>query len=393
MKKAITFALSFCLLVSVLFISPAKQSAAKSEIEQLQDQLKELQQEQDRIEAEKDAIDDDIDNLLSKKNAMDEELQVTNQQISIYEDIVENLERQIAVKEAEIAELQAEYDVYVDKFQARARETYERGEISYLSRIVGAEDIGQMMAKIEMAKQVAQYESTLLAKIEENAASVKELRAQLDSQRAEQQAILDSLESVRQKQSSTMSEIQDAIDTLEANQESLAAQQKKYEQMEAEIDKKISQLANPSQPYTGDELLWPVPGYSRISSGYGYREFDNAFHYAIDIPAAKGTPVIAVESGTVIYAKWVTTGGGNKIVLDHGSGLVTNYNHLSSFAVSSGQSVTKGQVIGYVGSTGFSTGNHLDFRIIYNGDFYNPSDYVNPTNSKPKKSIKDLIGG
>ena len=222
---------------------------------------------------------------------------------------------------------------------------------------------------------------------------MKELRAQLDSQRAEQQAILDSLESVRQKQSSTMSEIQDAIDTLEANQESLAAQQKKYEQMEAEIDKKISQLANPSQPYTGDELLWPVPGYSRISSGYGYREFDNAFHYAIDIPAAKGTPVIAVESGTVIYAKWVTTGGGNKIVLDHGSGLVTNYNHLSSFAVSSGQSVTKGQVIGYVGSTGFSTGNHLDFRIIYNGDFYNPSDYVNPTNSKPKKSIKDLIGG
>ena len=81
-----------------------------------------------------------------------------------------------------------------------------------------------------------------------------------------------------------------------------------------------------------------------------------------------------------------------KIVIDHGSQLVTHYNHMSSFAVSKGDKVKKGQVIGYVGSTGNSTGNHLDFKIIYKGETYNPSLYVNPSNSKPQKSIHSLIG-
>ncbi|PWM43019.1 MAG: hypothetical protein DBX47_07405 [Clostridiales bacterium] len=393
MKKVVSTILLVALCLSgSLFIRPANNMEAKSEIDQLRDQLKKLQQEQSQIEKQKDSISNEIDSLLSKKSSMDEELHVTNEQINVYEKIVDNIKKQIAVKEAEIEELQAEHDEYVRKFQQRARESYERGETSYLSMIVGSEDISQMMAKIDLMKQVSEYENTLLAKIEEDAKAVKELKAELDAQKAEQQKHLNDLESAKQRQRSTMNNIQSAISTLESNQESLAAQQKKYEEMEAELDKKISQLASSSGQYSGDELIWPVPGYSSISSGYGYREFDNAFHYGIDIPAAKGTPIVAVEKGTIIYAKWVTTGGGMKIVIDHGSGLVTNYNHLSGFAVSSGQTVSKGQVIGYVGSTGFSTGNHLDFRIIHNGSFYNPTDYINPSNSKPKKSIKDLIG-
>ena len=393
MKKLVTTILVVALfLTGALFIIPAQtQFTAKSELEQLRDQLKQLQQQQTEIEKQKNSIGDQIDTLLAKKSAMDEDLQVTNEQISLYDKIVSNLESQIEVKEAEIDKLQSEHDSYVEKFQQRAREAYERGETSYLSMILGAGDISDMIEKIELMKQVSEYESNLLKKIEEDAAAVKELKAQLDDQRKEQQQQLDELEAARSKQRSTMSSIQSAVSELESNQDSLAAQQKKAEEMEAAIDKKISQLANPTTVYSGDELCWPVPGHSTISSGYGYRSFDNAFHYAIDISAPAGTPIVAAQSGTVIYAKWVTTGGGNKIVIDHGSGLVTNYNHLSSFAVSSGQTVRKGQVIGYVGSTGFSTGNHLDFRILYNGTYCNPTDYVNPSNSAPRKSIKDLV--
>ena len=110
-------------------------------------------------------------------------------------------------------------------------------------------------------------------------------------------------------------------------------------------------------------------------------------HYAIDIPAPAGTPIVASSDGVVVLAGWVTTGGGLKIAIDHGSSISTNYNHLSSIAVSVGQSVKKGDVIGYVGMTGTASGNHLDFKIIRNGEALDPQLYVTPDNSPAEKSL------
>ena len=126
--------------------------------------------------------------------------------------------------------------------------------------------------------------------------------------------------------------------------------------------------------------MWPLPGYSRISSPFGTRNcpfHGPETHYGIDIPAAGGTPILAADAGVVVAATYDYSLG-NYIIINHGNGYNTYYLHSSALYVSVGTSVSKGQAIAAVGTTGSSTGNHLDFRVKVNGSYANPLNYVSP---------------
>ena len=124
------------------------------------------------------------------------------------------------------------------------------------------------------------------------------------------------------------------------------------------------------------ELCWPLPGHTYISCHFGEVDaFGNAGHRGTDIPAPEGTPILAAHSGTVIISGW-NNSYGNQVLLDNGAGLSTRYAHMTQTAVTAGATVTAGQVIGYVGSTGDSTGNHLHFEVMQNGVRVNPMDMV-----------------
>ena len=154
----------------------------------------------------------------------------------------------------------------------------------------------------------------------------------------------------------------------------------------SETTREIISTKNLSKPQTQETLvgtkpvapsgtfMWPVPGRSGISSGYGPRW--GGFHPAIDIPAPTGTTAVAADAGTVTTAGWVKGGLGNLVVVSHGNGTVTKYGHLSSIDVSVGQKVSKGQRVGGIGSTGNSTGSHLHFEIHINGNPQNPTKYL-----------------
>lgn len=124
------------------------------------------------------------------------------------------------------------------------------------------------------------------------------------------------------------------------------------------------------------ELCWPLPGHTYISCHFGEVDaFGNAGHRGTDIPAPEGTPILAAHSGTVMISGW-NNSYGNQVLLDNGEGLSTRYAHMTQTAVTAGEAVTAGQVIGYVGSTGDSTGNHLHFEVMQNGVRVNPMDMV-----------------
>ena len=126
------------------------------------------------------------------------------------------------------------------------------------------------------------------------------------------------------------------------------------------------------------ELCWPLPGHTYISCHFGEVDaFGNAGHRGTDIPAPEGTPILAAHSGTVIISGW-NNSYGNQVLLDNGVGLSTRYAHMTAAAVSAGETVTAGQVIGYVGNTGDSTGFHLHFEVMQNGVRVNPLDAVTP---------------
>ena len=126
------------------------------------------------------------------------------------------------------------------------------------------------------------------------------------------------------------------------------------------------------------ELCWPLPGHTYISCHFGEVDaFGNAGHRGTDIPAPEGTPILAAHSGTVLVSGW-NDSYGNQVLLDNGAGLSTRYAHMTQTAVTAGEAVTAGQVIGYVGSTGDSTGNHLHFEVMQGGVRVNPLDMVSP---------------
>ena len=124
------------------------------------------------------------------------------------------------------------------------------------------------------------------------------------------------------------------------------------------------------------ELCWPLPGHTYISCNFGDDDaYGNSGHRGTDIPAPEGTPILAAHSGTVIISGW-NNSYGNQVLLDNGAGLSTRYAHMTQTAVTAGEAVTAGQVIGYVGNTGDSTGNHLHFEVMQNGVRVNPMDMV-----------------
>jgi murein DD-endopeptidase MepM/ murein hydrolase activator NlpD len=146
------------------------------------------------------------------------------------------------------------------------------------------------------------------------------------------------------------------------------------------LNKKKKALAN-SFVYSGGKLAWPVPSRTAIGDGFGYRidpiKHINKLHKGIDIPAPKGTTIVAAESGTVLIASQVN-GYGNTVVIDHGGGLWTWYGHIrdGGIKVSEGQTVKRGQKIAEVGSTGDSTGNHLHFEVRVKQEAVNPLPYL-----------------
>ena len=166
----------------------------------------------------------------------------------------------------------------------------------------------------------------------------------------------------------------------EANYKELSAMQK---QIQAELLDIYKNLKTSDEAYVGGEMMWPVPGYSKISSYYGWRFNNTDFHTGIDITGAgvHGAPVVAANTGTVVHTKSCPYNGysygyGTYVIVDHGGGITTLYAHLSAISVNVGDIVVMGQQIGKLGNTGWSTGAHLHFEVRVDGEAKNPISYV-----------------
>lgn len=212
--------------------------------------------------------------------------------------------------------------------------------------------------RIEQQQAEVEAEVAALATIE---ADLAELTRQLESRTAEVDAEV-------HRQETLLAQLRDEEEHFRNDLEGLAAEQDKLESLIAE-----RQTSSGSAPGI---LLRPVPG--RISSGFGYRLHPilgtQRLHTGVDMSGGYGTTIVAAGSGTVIHAGWFG-GYGNAVIIDHGGGMATLYAHQSSVAVSRGQSVSAGQIIGYIGSTGLSTGPHLHFEVRLGGTPVDPVPY------------------
>ena len=339
----------------------AEQAASQARQDELEEQLAdveadqaEAQQRRQLLQAQLDAINNEIENI--------------DKQIAYYD-------QEIAQKEEEQAEAEANEEAQYELFCQRVRAMEEEGTVSYWSILFNSESFSELLDRLADIDAVMDYDNQVMDELIAIREEIIALRTQLETSRAEEQAARDQQAAKQAEQQAKVAEAQKLLDQINADvaevNRQLDAESEAAAEIQAEIAQKQKQLEEQRRQNnitidSETSYLWPLPGYYRLSSLFGYRIHPITgkahSHTGIDIPAPGNTPILACKSGQVVTSAYHYSYG-NYVVIDHGNGNSTLYAHMSSRAVSEGDMVTQGQTIGYVGTTGSSTGNHLHLEV------------------------------
>ena len=349
-----------------------------------------LQSKLDSLEEEKAAVQERIADLTAQANdvqatrdALQQEIDLTKEEIATVEAYIERLQEQIDVKTTELEAAEKALEEKEELFAQTVRTTYEQGEISYLEVLLNSSSFSDLLTRLEIVSAIMEDNQMVVDEYTAAKEDIEQKRDDLQDTQDEQKNYQENLN--YKVDDLAASEAQQAAlqESLEAYKAESEAEYDRIESEMQDVSNQIAELsrqaaANGSVPMGDGTLIWPTPSCTTTNSAYGYRVHPIygtvKFHAGEDIPAGYGAEILAAASGTVVTAGWVS-GYGNYTVIDHGGGLMTAYGHQSSFAVSVGDVVTQGQVIGYVGSTGNSTGPHLHFEVYVNGATVDPKSY------------------
>lgn len=404
MQKAIHLKRGFALFLAALMVCcmiPARAEAAssseiKEELNDLKDQNAEIQAQIDAIQTQYDANASEIQDLVNNKNAIDQEIALLNAKIL-------NINEQIAVYSQMIADTQDELDAaeeYLtalnEKYKERVRSMEEEGSLTYWEVVFEANSFTDLLDRLNMMEEIAASDQRRLEEMREAAQVVASAREELETgkseleesktQLAESQAELEEkrteADEILRQLIEKQEEFQALLDESEALQSELMEEiaQKEKELANAEYQERLAKLALQGEnPPSDATWICPVSGYT-ITSPFGMRIHPilgyARMHYGIDMACPQGTPIYATRAGTVTAAAYQAGGAGNYVSINHGDGFASVYMHMTHYVVSAGQTVSAGQLIGYVGSTGLSTGPHLHFGISYAGTYVNPLAYI-----------------
>ena len=380
--------LSVLVCCAVLIVSAPITSYADSTLDHLNDQYEQLENQQQAIKDKLSATKTEKEKQEAIRSSLTSQITTTQQQITLLDNKINYLQNDIAEKEQKIEELSAEVLEQQDLFMKRIRSIYKSSVgTSMLGMVFGVDSLGSYLSYGKYLSRISEHDSTLLQTLADNIAELRELQQQMQVEKEDLADTKVTAESKKASLTSQKTEVESTLqDIKKMEQEYLADQaaiQKEMQQIQADIDAIYAAAAGSGSQvdYSTTGFIYPIKGYTYISSYYGWRFNNTDYHTGVDFPAPANTPIRASASGTVIY---VRTGAGygrnwgydNYLIVDHGGGFSTLYAHCTSIPGSVGDTVTKGQTIAYVGTTGWSTGYHLHFEIRRNGAHTNPLNYL-----------------
>ena len=400
------------LLTLVLGLIPTKVSAASSkeirkQLNQLKEEKKEIAAQIKEVRGQYQANENEIEDLVSQKDAIDQEITLLHQQ-------VDNVNQQVMTYAVMIADMQDELDDAEtrladlnEKNKERIRAMEEEGKLSYWSIIFKANNFSDLLDRLDMIQEINAADQRRLKEIAEAAQLVESSKLELAGEKEELELVrlelADAelvLEEKRAEADGILTELiakgeeyEAMLDESEALQDDLMKEiaQKEKDLKEAEYKEWLATYVPPTTKPSGTDTTpsnqapsssgWvkPLKSYT-ITSTFGMRVHPvlgyERMHNGVDMAAPAGTPIYAAKSGKVTTASYQSGGAGYYVSINHGDGFSSIYMHMTRYIVSAGQYVNAGQVIGYVGSTGISTGNHLHFGISYKGTYVNPMKYI-----------------
>lgn len=378
---------------SVPMLDGANQAAAKTTqeyIDEYKELINQLEKEQQDIQAEINELKKDKNAQTATKNAIQKKIDNLQNQINTCQNQLDSYASQIKQCEDDIVKKEAEFENTKYLFRQRLRAIYMNGGMtaSSLAALLSAEDLSELLTKAELTKSISAYDNALMEKIVKDVESIEENKAQIKELAKSQEAVKATLDAKKGELMTEMKAVNGTISGLNGEIGSLQANANKIDKAVAEYEQAIkdAQSVGAGNKYDGGDFAWPVPGYYGISSPYGYRSDPftgkRKFHKGIDIAGGgiKGKPIVAAADGTVSLASYNAGGYGNYVMINHGKdnkgdNYVSLYAHMTKYIVKVGQNVKKGQTIGYVGTTGASTGYHLHFEIRVNNNTTNPMSY------------------
>ena len=402
------------IMAAVLLLGLAAMAipANAASLSALQQQLQDLKSEKKKIDANIKKLQgqlsdnlEEMEDVVEQKNTIDQEIFMLhekiyniNEQINTYGVLIADKQQELDVAEAHLAELNA-------KNKERIRAMEEQGDLSYWSVLFKANNFIDLLDRLNMINEIAASDKRRLKEMSDAAEAVATAKVELEDE-------MNALEETKDELTETQKELEVKSDEADKLLADLIATGEEYQALLDEADAEASKLGqeianaqnayddaqyqqwlSTSKPSSGSSSGssnvsnsapsssgWIVPcKYTRFTSPFGYRIHPiygyRKMHNGVDLAAPKGTPVKAAKAGTVVATSYGSSAG-YYVQISHGDGFQSKYLHLTHYIVKSGQYVTQGQVIGYVGSTGASTGPHLHFGILYNGEYVNPARYI-----------------
>lgn len=388
--------------------------------------LSEAQQEKKTLENDLQKAKELIDSLKGSKEDIQSEVEKLDKQLNEISGKVKELESRLSKKRQEIADTESALNKAKEQekkqyrnMKKRIQFMYENGQTSYVEMLLSADSFTDFLNAVEYITQISQYDRKMLKEYQNMQVTIADTQKTQETDYASLQSLQAKVQEEKQAvaalESAKKGELNDVADDLtdaqtvaKAYEAEIQAQNEVIAQIQAAQKRAAEQQAAQQQAQAAEEnqgatdaagenqntaqnttpsgngqstgsMMWPCPSSKRVTSDYGPRTSPtngaSSNHKGIDIGAAYGADIVAADGGTVLVATY-SSSGGNYVIIDHGGGLCTVYMHASSLTVSAGQTVSKGQVIAKVGSTGISTGNHLHFGVTLNGVYVSPWGYV-----------------
>ena len=367
------------LIVTIISIFPVNAGGSIADLrykqQQIENEIKEIRQKADALKGEKKTIEAEIQILDSDLRALT--LEIQKQEVQ-----KEEMNMRIAESEQKIVDLIDEIDENNELLEERLRAMYINGTGGYLEVILKAENLIDALTRMDMIQLIVKSDVDLLKTINEQKTQVEELKVEQETRRHELTAIINDLNAKQDEVLIASRSKENYMVSLQDNIEEILRQEAAMEEQSKQIERDIL-AAQRAVEYAGGELLYPLPGYYRITSPYGGRSHPItgvwSNHGGTDIWAPYGTNILSSNDGVVIFAGYHYSYG-NYIIVDHGGGIATLYAHCSKLLAWEGQAVTKGEAIAQIGSTGESTVNHLHYEVRVNGVRQNPMDYLKARN-------------
>ena len=414
MKRKITgksvlaglLALALCVSLMPMQAQAASSSEIRQQIKDMKAENKELEEKLKGLREQLRDNEDDMLALVEEKNLIDQEISILNEQVSNINTQIAAYSLLIADKQDELDEAQARLEELSQKHKERIQAMEEEGNLSYWEVLFKANSFTDLLDRLNMIQEIAASDKRRMEELSDAAQRVATAQEELSSEKAELELTRAELDQAQLTLNEKRAEADELLLQLIARGEEFEALIDESEDLQDELMAEIAQaekdlkaaeykewLATYVPPTTrpGNDTTpspevpsssgWvcPVPYYT-LTSPFGMRIHPISgkwkMHNGVDMAAAQGTPIYAAKSGKVTTTSYQAGGAGYYVSINHGDGFSSIYMHMTHYIVSPGQYVTAGQVIGYVGSTGGSTGPHLHFGISYNGTYVNPMNYV-----------------